>query len=53
MRFKIELRGQHDMRMFAGLSMSQRHASRAVEAGAPSLFGSTRGYLCANTDMPE
>jgi hypothetical protein len=53
MRFKVEMRGQHDMRVFAGLSMSQRHALQAVRAGAPSLLHSTRGYLCAYTDMPE
>jgi hypothetical protein len=30
MRFKIEMRGQHDMLVFAGVSMSQQHASQAV-----------------------
>jgi len=47
------MRGQHDMQVFAGLSMSQRHASQAVRAGAPTLLHSTRCYLWAYANMPE
>jgi hypothetical protein len=54
MRYKIEMRGQRDIRVFAGLPMFQQHASLAVRAGAlPMRLRSTRGYLCAYTDIPE
>jgi hypothetical protein len=37
MRFNIEMRGQRDMRVFAGVSMSQQHASQAFEQRLPML----------------